>query len=94
MFEHRDAQIGIVGHGFVGKAVDYGFSQRNVEKYVVDPNYDTTIDDLAQFDPDVTFVAVPTPMSNTGKIDSTIVEKCVKELIDKTKGLIVVKSSL
>ena len=94
MFEHRDAQIGIVGHGFVGKAVDYGFSQRNVEKFIVDPNYDTTIDDLAQFDPDVTFVAVPTPMSNTGKIDSTIVEKCVKELIDKTKGLIVVKSTV
>jgi len=94
MFENRNAQIGIVGHGFVGQAVDYGFSQRNVEKFIVDPNYDTTVDDLAAFDPDVTFVAVPTPMSNTGKIDSTIVEKVVKEIIDKTRGLIVVKSTV
>ena len=95
MFNHnRTPLIGIVGHGFVGKAVDYGFSQRDVKKFIVDPNNDTTIDDLAKFDPDVTFVAVPTPMSDDGKIDASIVTKVVKELIDKTKGFVVVKSTV
>lgn len=95
MFSHnRTPLIGIVGHGFVGKAVDYGFSQRDVKKFIVDPNNDTTIDDLAKFDPDVTFVAVPTPMSDDGKIDASIVTKVVKELIDKTKGFVVVKSTV
>ena len=36
-------KIGIVGHGFVGKAVDYGFETPNVSKFLVDPNYNTTI---------------------------------------------------
>ena len=95
MFNHtRTPLIGIVGHGFVGKAVDYGFSQRDVKKFIVDPNIDTTIDDLTKFDPDVTFVAVPTPMSDDGKIDASIVTKVVKELIDKTKGFVVVKSTV
>ena len=94
MLINRNLLVGIVGHGFVGKAVDYGFSQRNVEKYIVDPNYDTTIKDLSEFDPDVTFVSVPTPMSNDGKIDASIVKKVVKELIDNTKGFIVVKSTV
>lgn len=95
MFNHtRTPLIGIVGHGFVGKAVDYGFSQRDVKKFIVDPNNDTTIDDLSKFDPDVTFVAVPTPMSDDGKIDASIVTKVVKELIDKTKGFVVVKSTV
>lgn len=95
MFNHnRTPLIGIVGHGFVGKAVDYGFSQRDVKKFIVDPNIDTNIDDLSKFDPDVTFVAVPTPMSDDGKIDASIVTKVVKELIDKTKGFVVVKSTV
>lgn len=95
MFNHnRTPLIGIVGHGFVGKAVDYGFSQRDVKKFIVDPNNDTNIDDLSKFDPDVTFVAVPTPMSDDGKIDASIVTKVVKELIDKTKGFVVVKSTV
>ncbi len=87
-------RIGIVGHGFVGQAVDYGFSQRGVEKYIVDPRYDTDIDGLSAFDPSATFVAVPTPMSDDGKINSSIVESCVTELIEKTAGYIVVKSTV
>ena len=94
MLINRNLLVGIVGHGFVGKAVDYGFSQRNVDKFIVDPLYDTTIEELSAFDPDVTFVAVPTPMSDDGKIDASIVKKVVKELIDNTKGFIVVKSTV
>ena len=32
-------KLGIVGHGFVGQAVDYGFTTPHVEKFIVDPKY-------------------------------------------------------
>ena len=44
----KKIKLGIVGHGFVGKAVDEGF-KRNVEKFVVDPIYKTSINDLVKF---------------------------------------------
>ena len=31
-------KLGIVGHGFVGSAVNQGFT-KNVKKYIVDPKY-------------------------------------------------------
>lgn len=73
-------KIGIVGHGFVGKAVDYGFETPLVEKFLVDPKYGTTIDDLLQFNPDCVFICAPTPMNADGTIDASIVENAVREV--------------
>lgn len=87
-------KLGIVGHGFVGKGVDYGFTTPNVEKSIVDPNYKTTVDDLAKFGPHVTFIATPTPMGDDGSIDSSILESATKDVINKCKGLIVIKSTV
>ena len=41
-------KVGIVGHGFVGGAVDYAFTHKDIEKFYVDPKHDTTIDDLVE----------------------------------------------
>ena len=30
-------KLAIIGHGFVGKAVDYGFSNQLVKKKIIDP---------------------------------------------------------
>ena len=30
-------KVAIIGHGFVGKAIDFGF-QKNIEKFIIDPN--------------------------------------------------------
>ena len=88
-------KVGIVGCGFVGSAVCYGFSTAKVEKKNIDPKFNTTIDDLAEFDPDVTFVAVPTPMGDDGSINSSIVEDVVDELHSKTTAsVIVIKSTV
>ena len=38
----ENKNIAIVGHGYVGKAVDYGFSD-GVNKHVIDPIYKTNI---------------------------------------------------
>lgn len=87
-------KIGIVGHGFVGKAVDYGFEHPMVEKFFVDPKYDTTIDDLVAWQPNLTFVCAPTPMGEDGVVNATIAEDAVLKCARLTKGGVVLKSTV
>ena len=87
-------RIGIVGHGFVGKAVEYAFTHDMIEHYLVDPKYNTSIDDLIEDDPNVVFVCAPTPMSESGFVDASIVEDAVLKLITHTDALVVVKSTV
>ena len=44
-------KLGIVGHGFVGSAVNQGFT-KDVKKYIVDPKYysSNTIESLSKLD--------------------------------------------
>ena len=76
-------RLGIIGHGFVGKATDSGFQKRDVKKFIVDPVYDTTVNDLENFLPDFIFICVPTPMKKNGELDSSIIEE-VFENIEKS----------
>lgn len=87
-------KIAIVGHGFVGKAVDYGFNNPELEKFIVDPRGGMNIEDLQGKDIDVSFVCVPTPMGNDGKINSQIVESTVNFLKANVNGIIVIKSTV
>ena len=86
-------KLGIVGHGFVGTAVDHGFT-RNVQKFIVDPKHNSTntIEDLIAFRPDATFVSVPTPMLETGECNTAILEDVMQQL-NKCKGLLVIVKS-
>ena len=86
-------KILIVGHGFVGKAVDYGFSHPQVEKTIVDPNYGLTISDVDVASFDIAFVCVPTPMGNDGAVDSSILDSVLCDLVDHNLT-IVVKSTV
>jgi nucleotide sugar dehydrogenase len=95
--EHQDYEkmrIGIVGHGFVGGAVDYAFTHPEIEKFYVDPKYDTTIDDLLDWKPHVSFICAPTPMAESGFIDASIVEDAALKLIEHTEGGVVIKSTI
>jgi UDPglucose 6-dehydrogenase len=71
-------KIGLVGFGFVGKAVAHGF--RNNVLYLIDPTLGTSISDLSGKNPDVIFICVPTPMSKDGTIDSSIVESVISQI--------------
>ena len=75
-------KLGIVGHGFVGSAVNQGFT-KNINKYIVDPKYysSNTIESLIEFKPNATFVAVPTPQLETGECNTDILQ----EVLQKTK---------
>lgn len=83
----------IIGHGFVGKAVDYGFSHTGIEKTIVDPLYNLSLDNVT-LEEDVTFVCVPTPMGENGEIDCSIVIDTVKKLKQRRSGIIVIKSTV
>tara|TARA_B100000123_G_scaffold272575_1_gene256018 strand:- start:7503 stop:8366 length:864 start_codon:yes stop_codon:yes gene_type:complete len=87
-------KLGIIGHGFVGKATDWGFDQ-NVKKFIVDPIYKTSIDQLSEFDPHLIFICVPTPMRDDGTQETDILETVVKEASRKCRtSLIVIKSTV
>lgn len=87
-------KIAIIGHGFVGKAVDYAFSLDTVEKYIVDPLYNTTLADLAEFQPNVTFICAPTPGREDGSVDTSIVDEAVLRIINTTQSFIAIKSTI
>ena len=86
-------KLGIVGHGFVGTAVDHGFT-RDVQKFIVDPKHNSTntIEDLIAFRPDATFVAVPTPQLESGECNTEILETVMQQL-NNSKGLLVIVKS-
>lgn len=84
-------KIGIIGHGFVGKAVAAGFEGNDL--IIADPKLGTSTSDVVSQNPRVIFVCVPTPYGDNGKIDSSIVESVFAEL-KSTKALVVLKSTV
>ena len=88
-------KLGIVGHGFVGTAVDHGFT-RNVDKFIVDPKHNSTntIEDLIKFKPDATFVAVPTPQLESGECNTSILEDVLQQLNNDKNHLVIIKSTV
>jgi UDPglucose 6-dehydrogenase len=88
-------KIGIVGHGFVGSAVNQGFT-RDVKKFIVDPKYyrNNTIKDLKEFKPDITFVCVPTPQSESGECNTESLQQVMQDLNSIKDQLVVVKSTV
>ena len=86
-------KLGIVGHGFVGTAVDHGFT-KDIQKFIVDPKHNSTntIEDLIKFKPDATFVAVPTPQQESGECNTEILEGVMQKL-NTSKGLLVIVKS-
>ena len=87
-------KIGIIGYGFVGKAVGYGFTTDKNEITISDPLLGTTTQDVIDAAPAVTFIAVPTPMGSDGSIDASIVKKVMAEIKGKYKTITVLKSTV
>ena len=87
-------KIGIVGYGFVGKAVDYGF-KRDIEKIIIDPKLDTSISNLKYHNPEFIFICVPTPMNSDGNQDSSIIEQVLVEINkDFSESIVIIKSTV
>lgn len=81
--------IGIIGYGFVGKAVANGFP--HTTKLVCDPAYNNvTIEEVVQENPEAIFVCLPTPTDDTNYF---ILKQALNQLKDY-KGITVVKSTI
>lgn len=85
--------VGVVGHGFVGKAVERSFVP-DVERFLVDPLYNTTIDQLVEQEPSLVFVCTPTPVGKNGRIDAAVTSDAILKLIRNTKAGVVLKSTV
>jgi len=76
--------IGIVGNGFVGSAVRYGFSPNvgvdaEVKVYDKDPNKSThSLREVV--DSDVVFLSVPTPSNSDGSMNVDIVDSVLEDI--------------
>ena len=88
-------KLGIVGHGFVGSAINQGFT-KNIQKYIVDPNKfsGNTIEQLIKFKPNAVFIAVPTPQLETGECNTDILDTVLRELNQAKNLLVIIKSTV
>lgn len=77
-------KIGIVGIGWVGKAMASVFP----DAAIYDPAQG--YDDESAFEADITFICVPTPNLENGELDTSIVEDSVR----RCKGLAVIRSTV
>lgn len=93
------ARIGIIGYGFVGKAVECGFKPLH-RIFIHDNAIPSLTMEKVVDNADFIFVCVPTPMdSSYRKIDLSIVEEVVGQIInrsgnDKNSPLIIIKSTV
>jgi len=86
--------IGIVGCGFVGNAVSQLSEVFSVVAY--DPYKKELSNNIEAFSQDVVFVCVPTPRSDDGSLDTSIVESSAKKWVEmkKDNSVLVIKSTI
>ena len=95
---NKRINLGIVGHGFVGRAVDQGFTE-NVHKIIIDPKYDDKgLEGLTDVSLAAIFVCVPTPARRNGEVNDGILLEVIKEISsfseeNKRRPLVIVKST-
>tara|TARA_B100000989_G_C19506922_1_gene456927 strand:+ start:988 stop:1863 length:876 start_codon:yes stop_codon:yes gene_type:complete len=90
----KDKRLAIIGYGFVGKATDYGFPIKT-KKLFVDPKLNTQIDSLKDFDPEIIFICLPTPMKDDGSQDNKLILSTLREIKEMGfRGTTVIKSTV
>jgi UDPglucose 6-dehydrogenase len=89
-------QIGIIGYGIVGQAVEYGFRGEDIHIYDKFKDYLSLPEVCAKSE--FIFVSVPTPiMENESGIDLSIVEEVVGEIAKEVEGtdkIVILKSTI
>ena len=85
-------KIGIIGFGFVGKALQNGLKE-DVNSIEIDPKLNTNIEDLKNHKPDIVFICLPTPMNDDGRQNIDIVNKVISEINKFDSNLLIVLKS-
>lgn len=86
-------KIGIVGLGTVGKACKFGFEKLGHLVSFHDTALNTKLEDV--IDTKIAFICVPTPSSEDGSCDVSIVENVIRELKNLSySGIVAIKSTV
>tara|TARA_B100001250_G_scaffold360657_1_gene338281 strand:+ start:26518 stop:27387 length:870 start_codon:yes stop_codon:yes gene_type:complete len=97
--------IGIIGNGFVGSSVAFGFSAGSsaigteVRIYDKDPSKTVhSFEDVVK-ESDFLFICLPTPMKKSGKCDLSIIEDSLSEIdtfneTSSSKSIVILKSTI
>ena len=90
------AKIGIIGHGFVGEATEYGF-RRNGNQIFIHDKFKNSLS-LAEvvLKSDFIFICVPTPYKKN-RIDLSIMDEVmakVAKLTEETGKIVIIKSTV
>ena len=94
--------IGIIGKGFVGSAVQHGFSPNvgcdaEVRVYDKDPSKSLHSLDETINKSDFVFVSVPTPSNKNGSVDLTILESALSDIANictNQETIILIRSTI
>ena len=96
-----EQRIGVVGNGFVGKAVKFGFSptvgcDAEVRVYDKDPNKSTHTLEETVNESDFIFLSVPTPANKDGSINTDILSSAIQDIDDVSTrdNYIVIRSTV
>lgn len=94
-------KIGIIGKGFVGSAVEHGFSsdplyQATIKIYDKDPSLRTHSIEQTVNGSDIIFVSVPTPSNSDGTINLDVVNNVLTEINEcrENNSIILLRSTL
>lgn len=90
--------VGIIGNGFVGKAIGFGFVPV-LPVYVHDKDPLRSMNSLEKTvnDSDIIFVCVPTPMNPDGSISLDIVRRALKDINsvnNRDDNIVIIKSTV
>ena len=95
--------IGIIGFGFVGSAVEYGFSPQtgcdftNLRVYDKDKNKSRNSLEETVNESEFIFLSVPTPANQDGSINTDIIESAIKDIDSVNKSssnIILIRSTV
>ena len=89
-------KIGIIGNGFVGNSIAFGFSPTH-EIRIHDKDLKRNLNTLEEvLECDFIFVAVPTPMNRDGSISLEVVKNALQEISEKNtrNNIIILKSTM
>ena len=96
-----EQKIGIVGNGYVGGAVRYGFSPNvgcdaEVRTYDIDPNKSTHTLEETVNESDFIFLSVPTPANKDGSINIDILDQVLNDIneVSDRQNVILVRSTV
>ena len=94
-------RIGVVGRGFVGSAVQFGFSPQvgcdaEVRVYDIDPSKSTHTLEETVNESDFVFLSVPTPSNGDGSINIDILDNALNNIneVSERQNAILVRSTV